>query len=309
MHDRNTRFSDEEIQEFVSRSIFDSKFSSSKTSLPCFSVVVPSYNQGKFIERTILSILNQNYPNLELIIIDGGSSDETLSIIRKYEKHISYWHSQPDKGQSDALNKGFSKASGEIFAWQNSDDIYLPGAFHAVARVFKEKTQASVCYGNWYSIDVNDSILDIHYALKPRMAHASYENMDVYNQSLFWRSEVFRRIAGFDINLQRLMDGDLMIQLMIREGKKSFYKIDSFLGAFRRHGEQITSVTKRDEKSMIEEKYIEQKYGFPAPGTLSGRYHRIFYRFAQLYESLLAGGVHYTWRKFLNTYKRRGRFI
>jgi glycosyltransferase involved in cell wall biosynthesis len=309
MLNRESHFSDADIQQFVSEPIFDSKSSVSKSSLPWFSVVVPSYNQGQFIERTILSILNQNYPNLELIIIDGGSSDETLSIIRKYEKHIAYWHSRPDKGQSDALNTGYANASGDIFAWQNSDDIYLPGAFHTVARVFKEQQQASVCYGNWYSIDSHDCILDIHYALKPRMPHASYENMDVYNQALFWRSEAFRITGGFDINLQRLMDGDLMIQLMFREGKKSFYKIDSFLGAFRRHGEQITSTTRRDERSMIEEKYIEGKYGFPVPGTLSGRYHRIIYRFAQLYESLLAGGVHYTWRKFLITYRRRGKFI
>jgi glycosyltransferase involved in cell wall biosynthesis len=309
MHDRNPRISNAEIQKFVSIPLLDSKFSAIKTSLPRFSVVVPSYNQGKFVERTILSILNQDYPNLELIIIDGGSSDETLSIIHKYEKYLAYWHSQPDKGQSDALNIGFSKASGDIFAWQNSDDIYLPGAFHNVARVFKEKMHVAVCYGNWFSIDSNDCILDIHYALKPRMPHASYENMDVYNQTLFWRSEAYRKTGGFDINLQRLMDGDLMIHLMIREGRKSFYKTDSFLGAFRRHEEQITSVAKRDERSILEERYIEQKYSFPAPGTLSGRYHRIIYRFAQLYESLLAGGVGYTYQKFITTYKRRGRFI
>ena len=92
------------------------------------SIIVPSYNQRNFIEKSILSILNQNYSNLELIVIDGGSTDGTLDVIKKYEKYISFWMSEPDEGQSDALNKGFSRATGDVFGWLNSDDLYMPNA-------------------------------------------------------------------------------------------------------------------------------------------------------------------------------------
>jgi glycosyltransferase involved in cell wall biosynthesis len=103
---------------------------------PRISIVTPTFNQANFLEKTILSILNQGYPNLEYIIIDGGSSDETVDIIRKYESRISYWVSEPDKGQSDAINKGLKVCSGDIFNWINSDDFLEPGALEKVAREF-----------------------------------------------------------------------------------------------------------------------------------------------------------------------------
>jgi glycosyltransferase involved in cell wall biosynthesis len=92
--------------------------------LPKISIVTPSFNQGMFLEKTILSVLEQGYPNLEYIIIDGGSSDNSVEIIKKYEKHLAYWESEPDQGQSHAINKGFERATGEIFGWLNSDDWY-----------------------------------------------------------------------------------------------------------------------------------------------------------------------------------------
>src|SRR5882724_9660763 len=105
---------------------------------PKISVVTPSFNRGRFLEETILSVLNQNYANLEYIIIDGGSNDETVEIIRRYEDRLAYWISEKDRGQAHAINKGLEKATGDIFAFINSDDLYLPGAFRAVAEYFRE---------------------------------------------------------------------------------------------------------------------------------------------------------------------------
>src|SRR5215204_5758135 len=106
--------------------------------LPKISIVTPSYNQAEFIEETILSVINQNYPNLEYIVIDGGSTDGSVEIIKKYEQYFSYWVSEPDKGHADALNKGFAKATGEVMAWINSDDKYFPWTFATVAEVYSQ---------------------------------------------------------------------------------------------------------------------------------------------------------------------------
>jgi len=115
---------------------------------PKISVITPSYNQGRFIEQTILSVISQNYPNLEYIIMDGGSTDETIEIIKKYQKYIFHWQSKKDDGQAAAINQGFKLAHGEILCWINSDDLYKTGALEKIASLFELNNQPQLVFGN-----------------------------------------------------------------------------------------------------------------------------------------------------------------
>ena len=132
---------------------------------PKISIVTPSFNQGRFLEETILSVLNQRYPNLEYIVIDGGSTDESVDIIRRYENRLAYWISERDNGQVPAINKGLEQATGDIFAFINSDDVYLPGAFAAVAEYFENYPECEwVCgdtmmFGDGYATELMQTVV------------------------------------------------------------------------------------------------------------------------------------------------------
>ena len=299
-----------EIKKFVTRISSDGDLKISQVKrFPKISVVIPSFNQGVFLERTLLSIINQIYPDVEIIIIDGGSTDDTISIINKYEKYITYWVSENDHGQSHALNKGFAKATGDIFAWQNCDDIFFPNAFYHVADQFMKLPGITVCYGNWYSIDENDDIIARNFSLKPRTPHSPYENMDAYNQTIFWRKEVHDRFGEFDENLDQKMDCDMIVRFLLNEGPARFFRVSAFLGAFRCYAAQKTFASIDGKTFFSEEAYMEKKFNFKSSNSFYGKYYRLKYRFAQLYESLMAGGICYTWEKFKKTYRQRGHFF
>ena len=208
------------------------------SSFPTISVITPSFNQGKFLERTILSVLNQNYPNLEFIIIDGGSSDESVDIIRKYSDRLTYWVSEPDGGQVDAINKGLKRATGEWLCWQNSDDIFLPGAFECLAESAIKHPSAGLIIGNMVLIDENSRPLRELRYVKPDHRGMLAEGMLLANQAAFWRRELQDRIGLLDESYQCSFDYDWFLRLT---AVCSSVHINRTLGALRLHSETKTS--------------------------------------------------------------------
>ncbi len=205
---------------------------------PTVTIVTPSFNQGKFIERTIRSVLSQKYPHLEYIVVDGGSTDETLQVLKKYEKHLR-WISERDSGQSEAVNKGFHMAKGEIVAWLNSDDIYLPGALKKVGRYFADHPDVMMVYGEGYMIDETDNVKCRFPFTVPKydLSKLIYYGDYILQQSTFFRRTMFDTIELLREDLHYGMDWDLFIRI----GKR--FRVDyipEYLGCIREHGEAKT---------------------------------------------------------------------
>ncbi|MBS2098544.1 glycosyltransferase family 2 protein [Carboxylicivirga linearis] len=174
---------------------------------PKISIVTPSYNQGQFIEQTIDSILSQNYPNLEYLIIDGGSTDNSVEIIKKYTKHLTYWSSEPDKGQSDAINKGFNRCSGLIINWINSDDFLLPGSLSFIAENFKfEKYHAFA--SSVQNVDAEGHFLHItdNKNLSAKNLLRWRNNISFHQPGIWLRNDLVKRCGQLPVNFNHSFD-------------------------------------------------------------------------------------------------------
>ncbi len=196
---------------------------------PKISIITPSYNQGQFLEETMLSVLNQNYPNLEYIVIDGGSTDNSVEIIKKYEKRLKYWVSEKDGGQTDAINKGLRRSNGEIIGWLNSDDTYVPGAFFHVAKAFSAHRECVLVHGNRILIDAQSRV--IGWTVLPPF-NPQKGGFTVCSETAFWRREASERAGELKTEIHFAMDLEFFCRLY-QPGK--FHKSDRFLGCFRCH--------------------------------------------------------------------------
>jgi glycosyltransferase involved in cell wall biosynthesis len=198
---------------------------------PKLSIVTPSFNQGRFLEETILSVLDQDYPNLEYIIIDGGSTDETVDVIRRYEDRITSWVSEKDRGQVHAINKGIEKTTGDLFGFINSDDIYLPGAFAAVASHFESHPRSEWVCGDTVMFGEGREEELIRAVVPKSAAHCLSWAYEAPQPGHFWRRELIE--GGFDEAWPYDFDHDLYVRLLLA-GHQCEYIPRSFAG-YRLH--------------------------------------------------------------------------
>jgi len=199
---------------------------------PKISIVTPSYNQGQYLEETILSVIGQNYPNLEYIIIDGGSTDNSVEIIKKYEKHLAYWVSELDNGMYEAVKKGFDKSTGEIMAWINSDDKYHMGAFSIVAEVFSNFQEISWITGVPTAFDeLGRCVLVANSVLWSKYTFYLQKLSWIQQESTFWRRRLWDKVdvtEAFSLKLA----GDFALWMLFFRHEK-IYSINALLGGFR----------------------------------------------------------------------------
>jgi carbamoyltransferase len=206
---------------------------------PRISIVVPSYNQGHFIGKTLESVVKQHYPNLELIVVDGGSSDKTVEVIREYANHIKWWVSEPDDGQANAINKGMLPATGEILAWLNSDDCLMPGALFRVAEQFMASKGTEVVYG--HRVLINETGEDVGKWVMPGHSKFILTYADfIPQETMFWRADLWQKVGGrLDETFRFAMDWELIRRFI--DADANFKLIPAFLGQFRMHEMQKTN--------------------------------------------------------------------
>ena len=222
---------------------------------PKISIVTPSLNQGAYIEETIRSVLLQNYPNLDYHIIDGGSTDETLTIIKKYQPWLTSWVSEPDQGQSDAINKGLAKCTGEIFNWLNSDDYYLPGALEAIGLSFANKPEALAVIGREYLVD-NDGNKEIPHGttIEPELAHTLLA-LHLDQPPSFFKLLAFQEIGYLSKDLHYTMDAEWWGRFLLRYGQSSIVQIPFVVNCFRLH--HTSKTVSLPEKFSLERKILK----------------------------------------------------
>lgn len=203
---------------------------------PKISIITPSFNQGQYLEETITSVLDQNYPALEYIIIDGGSTDSSQDIIKKYENRLSYSIIEKDTGQSNAINKGFRRATGDIIAWLNSDDMYFPDTLHTVASIFKNNPEVDLIYGDVEQFYENGRTE--YYAVKDFEPLDFLSRVSIHQPSVFWRREILNEIGLLDETLHYLMDYDLWMRIFFNY---KTLKVNKLLSRFRIHHQSKTN--------------------------------------------------------------------
>lgn len=248
-------------------------------SLPRISVVTPSFNQGQYLEMALRSVLDQGYPNLELIVMDGGSTDESKKVLERYAPRLDHWESQPDNGQTDALAKGFERSTGDILCWLCSDDLHKPWTLHQVAEFFVANPGAQVVYGDAEWIDGGGRLL------KPKKEHHFNRFIWMYDYnylpqpSTFWRRELYETVGGLDPAFDLAMDADLWARFQERT---RLFHVQRIWSQMRLYREQKNQRLRR--QSDAEDRQIRERYIGDEP------------RWSRLGKKMLAKGIRIGWK-------------
>jgi glycosyltransferase involved in cell wall biosynthesis len=185
-------------------------------NLPLVSIITPSFNQARYLEATIKSVLGQDYPRIEYIIVDGGSTDGSVDVIQKYAGRLAWWVSEPDKGQTDAINKGFNRATGEILAWINSDDTYNPGAVSQAVKYLIENPEVGLVYADCNFIDEDDQIIGKFNAAQTNLRRLREGYVHIPQQTVFFRATYWKELGPLDPSFYFAMDYDLWTRIAAR---------------------------------------------------------------------------------------------
>jgi len=223
-----------------------------ETPWPKVSIVTPSYNQAEFIEETIRSVLLQNYPDIEYIVIDGGSTDGSVDIIRKYEPWLSYWTSEPDRGQSHAINKGWRRSNGDVVAWLNSDDLYEASAIHKIVEFFQSNDDVDMVYGDCLVIDekgrLEGSSPSMEFSLEALVCNQWF----ISQPATFLRRRVLDEVGLINEKLNLVMDWEFWLRIALKEFKISYFP--ETLASYRKYKNAKTSalsVKSGEEKIQV----------------------------------------------------------
>jgi len=220
---------------------------------PRICIVTPSYQQGRFLEWTMRSVLEQDYPNLEYVVMDGGSKDETGEILARYRDRVTYCESAPDKGQADAVVRGFAHTNGEIMAYLNSDDVLAPGALDFAARFFAAHPEVDAVYSHRVFID-ESNIVTRYWILPPHHTWMMQRWDYIPQETCFWRRRIYEKVGGIDPSFQFALDYDLFVRFM-EQGRME--RANRFLGAFREHSSSKT-VNQEGAHPEVERVYQER---------------------------------------------------
>lgn len=204
------------------------------THTPTITVVTPSYQQGRFLDAAMRSVLDQGYPRLEYVVVDGGSTDGSVDVIRRHADRLAWWTSRPDRGQTDAINQGFERTSGEIMGWLNSDDLLLPGSLERIARAFRDPRVQAVC--GWREL-IDEHGRPVSSMAFPQPTPAVLRRRPILPQeTVYWRRSLWERLGPLDVDLQFSMDTEYWLR-MLEHGVVPCL-IRAFLGVFRWQPEQ-----------------------------------------------------------------------